>query len=158
MAPLRLVGLLSKDGSQASRVGFRPYWWQPYFDEVCRSLREAASPASCANSQGLQFCNRERAPASIRSHSTLWPTCHCHLFGSSNTPPTSVCRVAMPVVASRAVIVATTPVDKGGGGALCEDPCGREAEQRQRSSYRRCVLVEHSIFLLSEGLPLKLKS
>src|SRR5262249_34384187 len=40
-------------------------------------------------------------------------TCQCHRLGSANTSPSSVCRVAMVVLASRAVIVATTPRDTG---------------------------------------------
>src|SRR4029453_2222556 len=50
----------------------------------------------------------------MRSHSTLLPTFHNDSFGSSNTSPSSVVRVAMWWWSSIPVIVATTPCDTGG--------------------------------------------
>src|SRR5262249_18747731 len=62
---------------------------------------------------GRQSWSRDCHPFSIWSHSTLSPTFHSVCFGSANTSPASVFRVAMPRWASRLVMVATTPVDTG---------------------------------------------
>src|SRR5262249_46337202 len=82
---------------------------------TARALAEsvAAPPETGRHRHGLQSCSRELEPLSIRSHSTLLPTFHSVSFGSTNTSPTSVVRVTMPVWLSTAVTVATTPVETG---------------------------------------------
>ena len=49
IAPRHVRGVMS-DGRKPPRVGFRPHWWQRYFDEVDCFLRVTASPAPCADS------------------------------------------------------------------------------------------------------------
>src|SRR5262249_15992236 len=60
------------------------------------SISTFETPLTAHHRHGLQSCSRDCHPFSIRSHSTLSPTFHSVSFGSSNTSPASVFRVAMP--------------------------------------------------------------